>query len=57
LRNPSRKGQRIFIITYQDYTYVVPFVVDANKNIILKTVFPSRKYHKTYGGKNDENKT
>jgi uncharacterized DUF497 family protein len=56
LKNPSREGQEIFIITYPDYTYVVPFVIDANKNIILKTVFPSRKYHKIYGGKDNENK-
>jgi uncharacterized DUF497 family protein len=52
LKNPSRGEQRIFIISYQDYTYVVPFVVDNEQNIILKTVFPSRKYHKIYGGKN-----
>jgi len=51
LKNPSRKEQKIFIIPYQDYTYVVPFVIDNNQNIVLKTVFPSRKYHKIYGGK------
>jgi len=51
LKNPSRKDQKIFIIPYQNYTYVVPFLIDDNKNIVLKTVFPSRKYHKIYGGK------
>jgi uncharacterized DUF497 family protein len=51
LKNPSRKEQKIFIITYKDYTYAVPFVIDKDKNIVLKTVFPSRKYHKIYGGK------
>jgi len=51
LKNPSRKEQKIFVIPYQDYTYVVPFVIDNNQNIVLKTVFPSRKYHKIYGGK------
>jgi uncharacterized DUF497 family protein len=56
LKNPAREGQKLFILTYRDYTYAVPFVIDANKNIILKTVFPSRKYHKIYGGKKDENK-
>jgi hypothetical protein len=30
---------------------VVPFVIDVEKNIILKTVFPGRKYQKIYGGK------
>ena len=50
LENPSRNEQKIFIIPYQKYTYVVPFVMDKNQNIILKTVFPSRKFHKIYGG-------
>jgi uncharacterized DUF497 family protein len=53
LKSPSRKEQKVFIIPYQDYTYVVPFVIDNNQNIVLKTIFPSRKYHKIYGGKNE----
>jgi len=53
LKNPSRKEQKIFVIPYQGYTYVVPFVIDNNQNIVIKTVFPSRKYHKIYGGKNE----
>jgi len=55
LKNPSRPEQKIFIIPYQDYTYVVPFIIDKEKNIILKTIFPSRKYHKIFGGKNENN--
>ena len=51
LKNTSRPEQKIFIIPYKDYTYVVPFIIDDNQNIVLKTVFPSRKYHKVYGGK------
>ena len=51
LKNPSRSEQKIFIIPFQDYTYVVPFIIDNDQNIILKTVFPSRKYHKIYGEK------
>ena len=51
LKNPSRMEQKIFIIPLQNYTYVVPFVIDKNQNIVLKTVFPSRKYHRIYGGK------
>jgi len=51
LKNPSRTEQKIFIVSFQNYTYVVPFVIDSNQNIVLKTVFPSRKYHKIYGGK------
>ena len=51
LKNPSRPEQKIFIIPFQDYTYAVPFIIDENKNIVLKTVFPSRRYHRIYGGK------
>ena len=50
LKNPSRPEQKIFIIPYQSYTYVVPFVVDKSQNIVLKTVSPSRKFHKIYHG-------
>jgi len=50
LKNPVREDQKIFVIPFNDYTYVVPFIIDREKNIILKTVFPSRKYHKMYGG-------
>ncbi|GHV36968.1 hypothetical protein AGMMS49546_03420 [Spirochaetia bacterium] len=56
LKNPAREGQNIFIVPYQNYTYVVPFIIDDEKNIILKTAFPSRKQHKLYGGKKNEHK-
>lgn len=49
LENPRRPEQRIFVVSYKGYTHVVPFVLDDNDNIILKTVFPSRKLHKLYG--------
>jgi len=55
LKNPSRAEQKIFIIPFQNYTYVVPFIIDNDQNIVLKTVFPSRKYHKLYGVKNENN--
>ncbi|MEX2116720.1 MAG: toxin [Bacteroidota bacterium] len=51
LENPVRSKQRIFIVSYKAYTYVVPFVIDTKGNIVLKTVFPSRKFHKLYGKK------
>ena len=54
LENPSREEQMIFIVSYKDYTYVIPFVLDEEENIVLKTVFPSRKFHKLYGGKRNE---
>jgi uncharacterized DUF497 family protein len=51
LKNPTRTEQKLFILPHQGYTYAVPFIIDAEQNIILKTIFPSRKYHKLYGGK------
>jgi hypothetical protein len=38
----------IFILKYRDYIHVVPFVIDKDDNIIIKTVFPSRNFHKIY---------
>jgi len=51
LENSARPDQMLFIVLYKGYTHVVPFVVDENDNIVLKTIFPSRKFHKLYGGK------
>jgi len=56
LKNPARAEQKIFIIPFNEYTYVVPFVIDNEYNIVLKTVFPSRKYHKIFGGKNEKSR-
>ena len=51
LKNPSKTEQKIFVVPFENYTYVVPFTIDSSQNIILKPVFPSMKYHKIYGGK------
>lgn len=51
VQHPKRENQLMFIIRINDYIHAVPFVVDKDGNIILKTIFPSRKYHKIYGGK------
>lgn len=48
LEHPKREGQQIFILSYRNYIHVVPFVVDEDDNIIIKTVFPSRNFHKIY---------
>ena len=55
LENPSRKNQQYFILEIKAYTWVVPFLLDEEDRIVLKTVFPSRKFHKKYGGKNGKN--
>ena len=54
LKNPAREEQKIFVVPFMNYTYVVPFVIDDEHNIVLKTVFPSRKFNKSYGGKNEK---
>jgi len=51
LENPTRPSQMVFVLKIKSYTHVVPFVIDKNDNIVLKTVFPSRKFHRIYGGK------
>jgi len=48
LEHPKRSNQQIFILSYKDYIHVVPFVVDKNDDIVIKTVFPSRNFHKIY---------
>lgn len=45
--NPNYLNQKVYIIKYNNYTCVVPFVEDE-KEIFLKTVFPSRSLHKIY---------
>ena len=48
LENPSRPDQQIFVIRFNDYIYSVPFIIDDQSNIILKTAFSSRKLNKKY---------
>ena len=48
LEHPKREGQQIFILSYRNYIHAVPFVVDEDDNIIIKTVFPSRNFNKIY---------
>lgn len=53
LENPSRTGQDIFIVSINNYTWVVPFVIEKD-DIFLKTAYPSRKFHKRYGSNNEK---
>ena len=50
LENSSRPNQQIFVVKINSYIYSVPFIIDEQSNIILKTAFPSRKLHKKYMG-------
>ena len=40
-------NQRIYIVEYESYAYLVPFVQTENR-IFLKTIYPSRKATKKY---------
>ena len=57
LENPSHPEQMIFIINYQNYTWVIPFVLEDEETIFLKTAFPSRKFHKKYGDRYGKEET
>jgi len=48
LENVARPEQMVFVLRFKAYTYVVPFVIDSKGNFVLKTVFPSRKFHRLY---------
>ena len=50
LENKSRPNQQIFVVKLNGYIHAVPFLIDDGSNIVLKTVFPSRKLHKRYLG-------
>ncbi|MFA5728654.1 MAG: toxin [Candidatus Neomarinimicrobiota bacterium] len=52
LENPTRENQQYFIMEINCYTWVVPFMINNEEQIVLKTAFPSRKFHKKYGEKN-----
>jgi uncharacterized DUF497 family protein len=46
--NPGKYGaQRLYVVAMDQYAYVVPFE-DRGDERFLKTIFPSRKYTKTY---------
>ena len=48
--NPDKyPGQRIFIVNFNNYAFLVPFVV-TEKEIFPKTIIPSRKATRQYLG-------
>ncbi len=50
LENPSRPNQQVFVVKLNDYIHSVPFIMDDQSNIVLKTAYPSRKLNKKYTG-------
>lgn len=51
VENPTRSDQQYFVMEINNYIWLIPFLIDENDNIVLKTAFPSRKYHKKHGDK------
>ncbi len=50
VKNPSRGGQKAFVIRFRGYVWVVPFVLEDDDTLFLKTAYPSRKMAARYGG-------
>ena len=49
-------NQRVYLVEYKDYVFVVPFLRDSeSQEIILKTIYPSRKYTRLYLLKEKDN--
>lgn len=51
--NSGRPNQKIYILEIESYAVIVPFV-ETDNEIFLKTAFPSRKYTKRFGLKEDK---
>jgi len=48
-KSKTRENQYYFVVNFNNYAFVVPVVIDEEKDeIFLKTVFPSRKATKKY---------
>ena len=44
-------GQSVYVVDVAEYLYLVPFVTEADGTRLLKTVIPSRKAMRYYGGR------
>jgi uncharacterized DUF497 family protein len=54
--HPNRErypNQQIHAVAIEDYVYLVPFI-ETDEEVFLKTVIPSRKATKKYGGEANE---
>ena len=45
IESPKHPDQMMFIVSYKNYTHAVPFIIDSEGRVVLKTVYPSRKHH------------
>ena len=55
--NPARyPDQSVYLVEYEHYVFVVPFLRDSeSQEIVLKTIYPSRKYTRLYLLKEKDN--
>lgn len=51
LEHRLRKNQKNFVVDLNGRIYAVPFLLDADGNMVLKTIYPSRKLQRRYGKK------
>jgi hypothetical protein len=47
-KHVKKSHQNIMLFEYNRYIWLVPYVVENNGNIFLKTLYPSRKYTKLF---------
>ena len=47
-KHSQKNHQEIMLFDYRKYVWVVPYVKEKSGDIFLKTLYPSRKYTKTY---------
>ena len=48
--HPKNPQQALMLFEYQRYIWVVPFI-ETDKEIFLKTLYPSRKFTRMYKGR------
>ncbi|TNE74018.1 toxin [bacterium] len=47
-------NQKAFIVNIDQYAYSVPFIIEENGDLFLKTIYPSRKYTKLFNLRGNE---
>jgi hypothetical protein len=56
LEHPNQEkygGQKLLVVRWKEYIYLVP-TVETEQEVFLKTIIPSRKYLKKYGGSHED---
>lgn len=48
IQSPTHENQHCFVVEFNNYAYIVPFVQKDENTLFLKTIYPSRKHTKFY---------